>query len=68
MCFCASTGIDGPTVNGVLLPVDVFAVLFDHFFLIIFLQKEANCKHDNNNTNENATKVCHGGRGAMGCC
>jgi hypothetical protein len=37
MCFFASGGIDGPTVNGLLLPVEVFVVLFDHFFLIPFL-------------------------------
>jgi hypothetical protein len=59
MCFAASAGIDGLTVNELLLPVEVFAVLFDHFFLILFLQREANCKHDNTNNSENATKVCH---------
>jgi hypothetical protein len=37
MCFSASTVIDGPTVNGLLLVVEAFAVVFDHFFLILFL-------------------------------
>jgi hypothetical protein len=33
-------------------------VSFDHFVLILFLQREGNCKHDNTNNSENATKVC----------
>jgi hypothetical protein len=37
MCFSASAVIDGPTVNGLLLVVEAFAVVFDHFFLILFL-------------------------------
>jgi hypothetical protein len=58
MCISTSTGIDGPTVNGLLLVVESFAVLFDHFFLIPFLQRETNCKCDNTNNSENVTKVC----------
>jgi hypothetical protein len=58
MCFSAFTVIDGLAVNGILLIVEVFAVIFDHFFLILFLQGEANCKPDNTNNNENVTKVC----------
>jgi hypothetical protein len=37
MCFSASAVIDGPIVNGLLLVVEAFAVVFDHFFLILFL-------------------------------
>jgi hypothetical protein len=58
MCFSASAGIDGPTINGLLLIVEAFIVLFDHFFLILILQREANCKRDNNDNSENVTKVC----------
>jgi hypothetical protein len=47
MCFFTSVGIDGPTVNGLVLPVEAFIVSFDHFFLILFLQREANYKCDN---------------------
>jgi hypothetical protein len=57
MCFSASTIIDGPTVTGLLLVVDVFTVFFDHFFLIVFLQREANCKRENTDNSENITKV-----------
>jgi hypothetical protein len=57
MCFFTFAGIDDPTVNGFVLPVEAFTVPFDHFFLILFLQREANCKHDNTDNNENATKV-----------
>jgi hypothetical protein len=58
MCFSASAGIDGLAVNGLVLVVEVFTVLFDHFFLILFLQREANYKHDNTDNSENTTKVC----------
>jgi hypothetical protein len=58
MCLFTSAGIDGSAVNGLVLPVEAFTVLFDHFFLILFLQREVNCKCDNTNNNENATKVC----------
>jgi hypothetical protein len=37
MCFSTSTVMDDPTVNGLLLIVEVFAVFFDYFFLILFL-------------------------------
>jgi hypothetical protein len=37
MCFSAFVGIDGSTINGLLLVVEAFDVLFDHFFLILFL-------------------------------
>jgi hypothetical protein len=57
MCFFASAGIDGPTVNGLVLPVEAFTILFDHFFLILFLQREANCKCDNTDNNENTITV-----------
>jgi hypothetical protein len=58
MCFSTSVVIDGPAVNGLLLIVEAFAVCFHHFFLILFLQGEANCKGDNTNNSENITKVC----------
>jgi hypothetical protein len=58
MCFSDSAVIDGPTNNGLLLVVEAFAVFFDHFFLILFLQREANCKCDNANNSENVTKLC----------
>jgi hypothetical protein len=58
MWFSAFVGIDGPAVNGILLVVEAFTVLFDHFFLILFLQRETNYKCDNTNNNENVTKVC----------
>jgi hypothetical protein len=57
MCLFASAVIDGPTVNGLLLVVEAFAVFFYHFFLILFLQRESNCKRDNTDNNENVTKV-----------
>jgi hypothetical protein len=31
---------------------------FDHFFHILFLQREANCKRDNTDNHKNAIKVC----------
>jgi hypothetical protein len=58
MCFFASVVTYGPTINGLILVVEAFTVFFDHFFLILFLQREANCKRDNTNTSENVTKVC----------
>jgi hypothetical protein len=59
MCFSASAGIDGPAINGLILPVEAFTVHFDHFFHLLSLQRKANCKRDNIDNNENATKVCH---------
>jgi hypothetical protein len=56
MCFSASASIDGSTVNGLVLPVEAFTVHFDHFFHILFLQREANYKCDNTDNNENVTK------------
>jgi hypothetical protein len=58
MCFSASAVIDGPAVNELLLIVEVLALFFDQFFLILFLQGEANYKRDNTNNSENVTKVC----------
>jgi hypothetical protein len=58
MCFSASAVIDDPTVNELLLVVEVFTMFFDHFFLILFLLGEVNCKRDNTNNSENVTKVC----------
>jgi hypothetical protein len=58
MCFSTSAVIDGPTINGLLLVVEAFIVLFYHFFLILFLQREANCKCDNTDNNKNVTKIC----------
>jgi hypothetical protein len=58
MCFFASTSIDSLVVNGLVLPVETFIVPFDHFVLILFLQIEINCKCENADNNENATKVC----------
>jgi hypothetical protein len=57
MSFSASTVKDGPAVNGLPLVVEVFTMFFDHFFLILFLQGEANCKCDNTDNSENVTKV-----------
>jgi hypothetical protein len=57
MRFSASTGIDGPTINGLVLVVEAFTVLFDHFFLILFLQREANRKCENTDYSENVTNV-----------
>jgi hypothetical protein len=47
MSFSASIVIDSPAVNELLLVVEGFAMFFHYFFLILFLQLEANCKHDN---------------------
>jgi hypothetical protein len=58
MRFSASVVIDGSTVNGLLLIVEAFVVFFYHFVLILFLQREANCKHDNTDNSKNVTKVC----------
>jgi hypothetical protein len=58
MCFSASPALDGPAVNGLLIVVEAFAVFFDYFFLILFLQGEQNWKPDNTNNSENVTKVC----------
>jgi hypothetical protein len=58
MCFFASAVIDGPTVIGLRLVVQTFPMFFDHFFLILFLQRETNCKRDNTDNSENVTKVC----------
>jgi hypothetical protein len=57
MCFSASAVIDGSAVNGHLV-VEAFTVFFYHFFLILFLQRETNCKRDNTDNSENVTKVC----------
>jgi hypothetical protein len=58
MCYSASSGIDNLAVNGLILLVEAFTVSFDHFILILFLQIEANCKCDNTDNSENATKIC----------
>jgi hypothetical protein len=58
MCFSASIVIDGMTVNGLLLVVEAFTMFFDQFFLILFLQREANYKRDNTDNSENVIKVC----------
>jgi hypothetical protein len=58
MCFFTSAFIDGLTVNGLLLVVEAFAMFFYLFYLILFLQREENCKCDNTNISENVTKVC----------
>jgi hypothetical protein len=57
MCFFTSGGIDNLAINGLILPVEAFTMPFDHFILILFLQREANCKLDNTVNSENATKV-----------
>jgi hypothetical protein len=56
MFFSASAVTYGPTVNGLLLVVEAFTVFFDHFFLILFLQREGNCKCDNTNNSEKCNK------------
>jgi hypothetical protein len=58
MCFSTFVGIDGLAVNGLILVVEAIAILFDHFFLILLLQRESNCKCDNTDNSENVTKVC----------
>jgi hypothetical protein len=58
MCFSASAVIDGPAINGLLLVVEAFAIFFHNYFLIFFLQGEANCKRDNIDNSENVTNVC----------
>jgi hypothetical protein len=58
MFFSAPASIDGLTVNGLLLVVEAFSILFDHFFVILFLQRETNYTCDNTNNSENVTKVC----------
>jgi hypothetical protein len=58
MCFSASTGLDGSAINGLILLVESFTVPFDHFVLILFLQKEANYKRDYIDNSKDATKVC----------
>jgi hypothetical protein len=58
MCIFTSGGIDSLAINGLILLVKAFTVPFDHFILILFLQREANCKLDNTINSENATKVC----------
>jgi hypothetical protein len=57
MCFSASAGIDNLVINGLVLLVEAFTGLLDHFILILFLQREVNCKHDNTDNSENET--CH---------
>jgi hypothetical protein len=58
MCFSASAGIDDPTINGLVLPIEAFTMPFDHFAPVLFMQRETNCKCNNTDKNENATKVC----------
>jgi hypothetical protein len=57
MCFSASAVIDSLAVNGLLIVVEAFTVIFHHFFLILFLQGEANCKLDNTDNSENVIIV-----------
>jgi hypothetical protein len=57
MCLAASTITDGLAINGLLLVLEVFAKFFGQFFLILFLQGEANYKRDNTDNSENVTKV-----------
>jgi hypothetical protein len=58
MCFSASAIIDDLAINGQLVVVEAFAIFFYHFFLIFFLQREANYKCENTDNSENVTKVC----------
>jgi hypothetical protein len=58
MCFSTFVGIDGLAINGFILVVEAIAILFDHFLLILLLQREANCKCNNTDNSENVTKVC----------
>jgi hypothetical protein len=57
MCFSTTTGIDSLAVDGLVLPVEAFTVLLHHFVLTLFLRREVNCKCDNTDNSENATKV-----------
>jgi hypothetical protein len=52
-----SIGIDNLVVNGLILLVEAFTVLLDHFIFIFSPQTEANCKCDNTNNSENAIKL-----------
>jgi hypothetical protein len=54
VCFSASAGIDGLTINGSFRQPNPSLCCLT----ILFLQREANCKRDNTDNNENATKVC----------
>jgi hypothetical protein len=56
MCFSGPAGIDSLTVNGLILSIEIFTVPFDHFVPMLFLQG-GNCKCDNTDKSENATKV-----------
>jgi hypothetical protein len=58
MCFSAPASIDILAVNGLVLLVEAFTMSFDHFILILFLQKEENCKRDHTDNSKNATKIC----------
>jgi hypothetical protein len=58
MCFSTCARIGSLAINVLVLPIEAFTMPFDHFILIIFLQREENCKYDNTDNNENATKVC----------
>jgi hypothetical protein len=58
MCFSISAFIDGLVINGLILIVEALTVFFDHFFLLLFVQGEPNCKRDNTDNSENVTKVC----------
>jgi hypothetical protein len=57
MCFFTSIGIENIVVNGLILPVELFSILLDHFLLILILQREATRKYDNIDNSENTIKV-----------
>jgi hypothetical protein len=57
MCFSTSVGIDSLAINELVLPVEVFTMLLDHFILILVLQRETNYKHDNTDNSKNTAKV-----------
>jgi hypothetical protein len=57
MCFFGPAGIESLAINGLILPIEVFTMPFDHFILILFLQGGGNYKCDNTDNSENATKA-----------
>jgi hypothetical protein len=57
MCFSTYASIDNLAIDGPIMLIEAFTMPFDHFVLILFLQRKANCKRDNIDYSENATKV-----------
>jgi hypothetical protein len=58
MAFSASACIHNIGINQFILPIEARAMLLHHFLGILFLQIDANHKHDNNNISENSITKC----------